>query len=61
MSNLGPRQSRRRLVLGAVALLAGVAGLIALMAVGAPRWWRLALFVPFWVAGLGLFQARTRT
>ena len=28
---------------------------------GAGRTWRLALFVPLWVAGLGLFQAREHT
>lgn len=59
--NLGPRQTHRRLALGAVMLLVGVAGLIALLATGAPRWSRLSLLVPFWAAGLGLFQARAKT
>ena len=59
--NLGPRQRRRRLVMGAAMLALGAAGLAWLLAVDAPRWWRLALAAPFWAAGLGLFQARART
>jgi hypothetical protein len=59
--NLGPRQAHRRLVLGLVMLLVGVAGLVALIAAGAPRWWRVGLVVPFWIGELGLFQARAKT
>jgi hypothetical protein len=61
MANLGPRQSRRRLGMGAGMLAAGAVGLGGLLAMGAPRWWRVALAVPFWLAGLGFFQARAKT
>lgn len=38
------------------------AGLAAwLMLTDQPRAWRLFLFVPLWMAGLGLLQAKERT
>ena len=60
-ANIGPRGQQRRLRLGivvlvATALLAGV-----LFGVGAPRAWRLVLFLPLWIAALGIFQARAGT
>jgi hypothetical protein len=61
IANIGPRGQQRRLRLGlmafaAAALLAGV-----LFGLGAPRGWRLALFPPLWIAGLGFFQSRDKT
>jgi hypothetical protein len=40
---------------GAVAIAAG------LLAVGAPRVWRAAVFVPLVVGAVGLFQAKEKT
>ncbi|HWQ56157.1 MAG TPA: hypothetical protein VN442_20895 [Bryobacteraceae bacterium] len=58
--NLGRREQLKRRVLGKVAL-ACVAGLIiALVAAGAPRWARLGLFVPLWMAALGFTQAKEK-
>jgi hypothetical protein len=55
--NIGPKERRKRLVIGVVMLVAGFGGLGALIAVGAAPAWRLALFVPFWAAALGYFQS----
>ena len=52
---------RRRLLMGVVFLAAAVGLGVVLVLVGAARGWRLALIVPLWVAGLGLFQARAGT
>ena len=47
--------------MGAIMLVVAAALGIALVAGGANRAWRLALFLPLWAAGLGLLQARERT
>ena len=61
MGNLGRRQTRRRLWMGGAMVAVGAAALAGLVAADAPRWWRLGLAVPFWLAGLGFFQARAKT
>jgi len=61
LANIGPRERRRRLLAGAAALLVAGGGLAALIALGVPRAWRVALVVPFWFGALGLAQARART
>jgi hypothetical protein len=59
--NIGRRQRRLRLAFGlamlAVALTGGAWGILA----GASPALRAALFVPSFLAGLGIFQARART
>ena len=52
---------QRRLLMGIVMLVVAVALGVWLVAGGAARAWRLALVVPLWMAGLGLFQAREGT
>lgn len=59
--NLGPRERRKRRLLGVVALTVGVAAAFVLVVMGAPRWSRLVIFFPMWMAGLGLLQAREKT
>jgi hypothetical protein len=59
--NLGPREQRKRRLLGIVSLTIGVGLAFVLVVLGAPRLARLAIFFPIWLAGLGLFQARERT
>jgi hypothetical protein len=60
-SNIGPRERRKRRVMGIVALAAGAGLALALVATDAPRVLRLLIFFPVWIAALGLFQARDRT
>jgi hypothetical protein len=44
------------MALGASVLLA-----VALVVGGADRRWRLVVFLPLWLAGLGIFQATEKT
>jgi len=59
--NIGPRGQRQRLRFGLIALAAAVVCGAALLALHAPRFSRAILFLPLWVAGLGVFQARDKT
>ncbi len=59
--NIGPRERRKRRLLGIVSLTVGVAFAFVLVVYGVPRWERLVVFFPIWLAGLGLLQARERT
>ena len=61
VANIGPRGRRRRVLLGAVALAAGVAILLVLLLLDAGRGWRTILALPFWAGALGVLQARAHT
>ncbi len=61
IANIGPRGRRRRMRVGVVLLVLGGVAAFFLLQSHAPRLWRVALFLPFWVGGLGLFQATGRT
>ena len=58
--NIGPREERKRRLMGIVALTVGIGLAFVLVVFAAPRWSRLAIFFPIWMAGLGLFQAREK-
>lgn len=58
--NIGPREERKRRLMGIVALTVGIGLAFLLVVLAAPRWSRLAIFFPVWMAGLGLFQAREK-
>jgi hypothetical protein len=60
-ANIGPRERRTRRLLGIVSLTVGVGFAFVLVVFEAPRWWRLVVFPPLWMAGLGLLQAREKT
>ncbi|HEX8748471.1 MAG TPA: hypothetical protein VF717_14960 [Pyrinomonadaceae bacterium] len=59
--NLGPREVRKRRLMGIVALTIGAGLAFVLYVFEAPRLARLFVFFPVWIAGLGLFQAREKT
>ncbi|HEX8706693.1 MAG TPA: hypothetical protein VF723_00405 [Pyrinomonadaceae bacterium] len=59
--NIGPREQRKRRLLGIVALTVGVGLAFLLVVMQAPRWSRAIVFFPIWMAGLGLLQAREKT
>jgi hypothetical protein len=59
--NIGPRERRKRRVLGFVALTVGVSLAFVLVIMQAPRWSRAVVFFPVWIAGLGLIQSREQT
>jgi len=60
-SNIGPREQRKRRLMGIVALTVGVALAFVLVTTDAPRLSRAVVFLPIWMAGLGLLQAREKT
>ena len=59
--NIGPRELRKRRVMGIVSLTVGVSLAFLLVVLGAPRLARLVVFFPVWIAGLGLLQSREKT
>lgn len=59
--NIGPREIRKRRLMGIVALTVGAGLAFVLFVFEAPRFARLFVFFPIWMAGLGLFQAREKT
>ncbi|HKT79661.1 MAG TPA: hypothetical protein VJP86_05545 [Vicinamibacterales bacterium] len=60
LRNIGPRGRRQRAIFGAVAL-AGALAVVAATLSGMSRPWRLATFPLFWMAAIGLLQARAST
>lgn len=61
VANIGPRERRKRRLLGIVSLTVAVGVAFVLVSFDAPRWSRFVLFFPLWMAGLGLLQARDKT
>jgi hypothetical protein len=61
MPNISLQERRKRLIAGALNLLFAVVVLAAFIFFGATRWWRLVLFVPFYLAASGFFQWREKT
>jgi hypothetical protein len=60
-SNIGPRERRRRLVVGiAMFVIVGVIAAVLVVA-GAPRAWRLFVLFPAWVGSIGVLQAKEKT
>jgi hypothetical protein len=59
--NIGPAEQRKRLRFGLVALAVGIALTVVLIWSGISPLYRLALFVPYAMAGSGYFQARDKT
>jgi hypothetical protein len=59
--NIGPREQRKRRVMGIVALTVGVSLAFLLVVLQAPRLARLVVFFPVWIAGLGLLQSREKS
>ena len=58
---IGPRERRKRRLMGVVALTVGVGLAFVMVVYGAPRLFRLVIFFPIWMAGLGLLQSREKT
>ncbi len=59
--NISTLERRKRLFGGIVAFVIALAVLTALIATGASRWWRLALYPLFAGATSGFFQWRDKT
>ena len=61
IANIGPKARQVRLQFGLVQLGMGLAVLVALLAIGAPWYWRAPLLLVFWGAASGFFQWRDKT
>lgn len=59
--NLGPRETRKRMIFGAVMLALAVALTIAFFFLDARGPLLLVLFLPFWLGALGIFQGQAKT
>lgn len=58
--NIGPKERRKRVAVGAVGIAVGV-GLAFGLAASAARPLRFITAIPFFVGALGFFQARAKT
>lgn len=58
--NIGPAEIRRRRNAGIAGAVATVVLMVALIAIGAPAWARLLVFLPAAGAAVGFLQARSR-
>jgi len=56
--NIGPAERAKRRQTGYVALLASIILMVTLVAIGAPRGWRLLLILPLSAAAVGFLQDR---
>ena len=61
LANIGPRETRKRLLMGVAMLSAGVVLAIIFAHAGVSRGWYALLFLPFGMGTLGISQARKKT
>jgi hypothetical protein len=59
--NIGPRQRRRRVVIGTLVLAAALLLALGLLHFEVARSWRLSVFVPLFLGSIGLLQVPART
>jgi hypothetical protein len=60
-ANIGPKGRRQRLRVGLVGMAVSALATVALLLSAAPAWLTALLIIPWWMAALGLFQARAQT
>jgi hypothetical protein len=61
LANIGPKETRKRLLIGVAMLATGVVLAIIFTRAGVSRGWYSILFLPFWMGTLGISQARKKT
>ncbi|MCE3242650.1 MAG: hypothetical protein K0Q83_3157 [Deltaproteobacteria bacterium] len=61
LSNIGPKETRKRLLMGGAMLAVGVVLAVVFAHAGVSRGWYAALFLPFWMGTLAVSQARKKT
>jgi hypothetical protein len=61
LANIGPKEIRKRLLMGVAMLAVGVLLAVAFAHADVSRGWYAALFLPFWIGTLALSQARKKT
>jgi hypothetical protein len=60
-ANIGPKEARKRLLMGVAMLATGVVLAVIFTHAGVSRGWYSLLFLPFWIGTLGISQARKKT
>jgi len=61
LANIGPKEIRKRLLMGVGMLAVGVVLAVIFTHGGVSRGWYSVLFLPFWMGTLGISQARKKT
>ena len=61
LANIGPKEIRKRLLMGVAMLALGVVLAVVFAHADLSRGWYAALFLPFWVGTLAVSQARKKT
>ena len=61
LANIGPKETRKRLLMGVTMLAVSVGMAVIFTHVGVSRGWYSVLFLPFWMGTLGISQARKKT
>ena len=61
LANIGPKEVRKRLVMGVAVLATSVILEFIFARAGVSRGWYAVLFLPFWMGALGISQARKKT
>ena len=61
LANIGPKETRKRLLMGVTMLAVGVVLAVIVTHAGVSRGWYAALFLPFWMGTLAISQARKKT
>jgi hypothetical protein len=61
LANIGPREIRKRLLMGVAMLAVGVVLAVIFTHAGVSRGWYAALLMPFWMGTLAISQARKKT
>jgi hypothetical protein len=59
--NIGPKETRKRLVMGGAMLALGAVMAVFFTHADASRGWYALLLLPFWMGTLALSQARKKT
>jgi hypothetical protein len=61
LANIGPKEARKRLLMGVAMLAIGVVLAIIFTRAGVSRGWYSVLFLPFWMGTLPVSEARKKT
>ena len=61
LGNIGPKETRKRLLMGVAMLALGVVLAVVFAHAGVSRGWYWVLFLPFWMGTLPLSEARKKT
>ena len=59
--NIGPKERQKRMAFGAILIALGLGVAVFLFHSRSAWYWSALLFLPFWMGGLGVFQATGQT